>query len=115
MQKIWNLNFVIHSNKDKKVSKKLEDELDQEINNFAYKIDHAIEGFKFNVAIALFYEVYNSLKDKLNLDISSKVLTKNITIVMKLMLPFVPHLAHECLELHKSKEIKNGRLLDEKK
>ena len=114
LQKIWNLNFVIHSRKDKKVSKKLEDELDQKINNFAYKIDHAIEGFKFNVAIALFYEVYNFLKDKLNLDISSKVLTKNITKVMKLMLPFVPHLAHECLELHKSKEINKWPEIDDK-
>ncbi len=114
LQKIWNLNFVIHSRKDKKASKKLEDELDQKINNFAYKIDHAIEGFKFNVAIALFYEVYNFLKDKLNLDISSKVLTKNITKVMKLMLPFVPHLAHECLELHKSKEINKWPKIDDK-
>ena len=33
---------------------------------------------------------------------------------MKLMLPFVPHLAHECLELHKSKEINKWPEIDDK-
>ena len=33
---------------------------------------------------------------------------------MKLMIPFVPHLAYECLELHKSKEINKWPKINKK-
>ena len=114
LQKIWNLNFIIHSNKEKKININQEKKLNLEINNFAYKIDQAIENFRFNVAVALFYEIYNFFKDQVTRDISKKVLVNNITIVMKLMMPFVPHLAHECLELHKSKEITKWPAINKK-
>ena len=105
LQKIWNLNFLIHSRKEKKVDFDQEKKLNLEVNNFAYKVDQAIENFRFNVAVALFYEIYNFFRDQIVKDLSNKILAENITKVMKLMLPFVPHLSHECLELHKSKEI----------
>jgi len=37
----------------------------------------------------------------LNADVSDKSLVLNITKIMKLMVPFTPHLAYECLELLK--------------
>ena len=70
--------------------------MDSKINKFVYKIDNAIKNFRFNVAIALFYEVYKIFKD--NLNTNKKTLSNNMILIMKLMIPFAPHLAYECLE-----------------
>ena len=61
--------------------------------------------FRFNVSIALFYELYNFFRDQLNKDITNKLLQKNIINTMKLMIPFTPHLAYESLELLKCKNV----------
>ena len=74
-----------------------------EINNYIFKIDNSINEFRFNVSIAHFYEVYNILKDYIDKEIDNKLFTENIIKIMKLMVPFVPHLAYECLELHDCK------------
>ena len=57
--------------------------------------------FKFNVTIALFYEAYNTLNRYSNLEIKNKYLINSITKIMKLLIPFIPHLANEALELLK--------------
>ena len=59
------------------------------ISSFVNKIDKAIKNFRFNVAIALFYEVYKIFKDKIDTGLEKNTLVKNITIIMKLMLPFI--------------------------
>ena len=88
------------------------------VNSFVNKIDLAINNFRFNVAIAHFYELYNFFKVSLDAKIDNKVLKDSIIKFMKLMMPFTPHLAYECLELFKCKTIDNwpvieGNLLDE--
>ncbi len=103
LQKIWNLNVSILQRNEKKINKKQEDKFNIEINNSINKIDNAINNFRFNVAIALFYEMYNYLKGILSLDISNKSLNDSIIKFMKLMIPFTPHLAYECLELFNCK------------
>ena len=45
--------------------------------------------------------LYNYLKNLVDSKVSNKVLSENIIKVMKVMLPFTPHLANECLELFK--------------
>ena len=77
-----------------------DDLINSKINNFVNKIDNAIKNFRFNVAIALFYEVYKILKDDLETNTNKKTLENNIITIMKLMVPFTPHLTYECLELH---------------
>ena len=69
----------------------------------ANKIDKTIETFKFNVSIAHFYEAYKIFIKVLNFDVSNECLKKNMIIKMKLMIPFTPHLASECLEKLKCK------------
>jgi len=100
LQKIWNLNYLIFQKKDTKAVVKSEISFTTKINSFVNKIDNAIKNFRFNVAIALFYEVYKIFKDEMDNDLEKSTLVKNITVIMKLMLPFTPHLANECLELH---------------
>ena len=71
------------------------------------KIDKSIEDFKFNVAIAHFYEIYKFFTKNINLDISNNCLTDNLIKMMKLMIPFTPHIALECLEKLKCKDVNN--------
>ncbi len=105
LQKIWNLNYQISKRKDKQGERQVEIKFEKKINSFIYKIDQSIMNFRFNVSIALFYELYNFFRDQLNKDITNKLLQKNITNTMKLMIPFTPHLAYESLELLKCKNV----------
>ena len=61
------------------------------------------KNFRFNVSIAHFYEVYKFLRKFCESKINNKILIENLVKIMKLMIPFIPHLAHECLEMHKCK------------
>ncbi len=105
LQKIWNLNYQISKRKDKQGERQVEIKFEKKINSFIYKIDQSIMNFRFNVSIALFYELYNFFRDQLNEDITNKLLQKNIINTMKLMIPFTPHLAYESLELLKCKNV----------
>jgi len=106
LQKIWNINYLI-SKKDvtSKGDTKLEKEFQTHVNSYVDKIDKSINDFRFNVSIALFYEVYKILNFYLEKKISSNILKENIIKVMKQMTPFTPHLANECLELMKCKDV----------
>ena len=103
LQRIWDLNYTVSQRKEVKVDEDLEDKFKSEINNFLYKIDNSIKNFRFNVSIAHFYEVYKILRKFCESNISNKILIENLVKIMKLMIPFTPHLAHECLEIHKCK------------
>ena len=105
LQKVWNLNqMIINKVEIKKNNNDQEIELASTIDLYVYKIDNSIKNFQFNVAIAQFYEVYNSLNDYIKLSISNDVFIKNIIKVMRLMIPFTPHLALECLDQLNCKE-----------
>ena len=101
LQKIWNLNISIFNMKKNDMNKNDEEKFVKEIDNYVNKIDIAINNFRFNVAIAQFYELYNYFRDKLDSKLSNKVLKESVIKFMKLMIPFTPHLAYECLELLK--------------
>ncbi len=114
LQRIWNLNFLISSRTQKKSDDKIEAKFISSINSFVNKIDNSINNFRFNVAIAQFYEVYKVIKDHVDTSISNKILSENLIKIMKLMIPFIPHLAHECLELHKCENTNNWPKVDKK-
>jgi leucyl-tRNA synthetase len=107
LQKIWNMNFLILNRKKQKTSKdNLDTFFNDGVNNFVQKIDTSINDFKFNVSIAHFYEVYKFFKDHLDKDISNLNLKENFIKILKLMIPFIPHLAHECLDKLKCNSVK---------
>ena len=99
LQKIWNLSSLIIKRPDKSSNENQESKLENIIDGLSSKIDNAINNFKFNVAIAHFYESYNILNHYINLDVGNKPLANCITKIMKLMLPITPHLANEILDL----------------
>ena len=105
LQKIWNLNHIISSRKNIRPNKNIEDKLNTEINNLVIKIDDSINNFRFNVSIAYFHQAYKVLKSYVDIETSNKVLSENMIKIMKLMVPFTPHLSFECLELNKCKTL----------
>ena len=105
LQKIWNLNQSIINLKRPLKNKEKDKTFENNINLFIFKIDKAIENFQLNVAIAQFYEVYRFLNEALKLEVSDKILKDTLIKIMKLMLPFTPHLANECLSTLNCKQV----------
>ena len=114
LQKIWNLNQTILSMSEDKKNEEREKVFEEKINLYVHKIDSAINNFQFNVAIAQFYEVYRFFNDFVKFQISKNILTNNIIKIMKLMIPFTPHLAQECLSNFNIKEKNKWPKIDEK-
>jgi leucyl-tRNA synthetase len=114
LQKIWNLNYLISNRKEVDLDKKKEKKFSLEINNFVIKIDDSIKNFRFNVSIAYFHQVYKVFRDYLDLKISNKVMLENSIKIIKLMVPFTPHFAFECLELFNCKTVHNWPEIDKK-
>jgi len=99
LQKIWDLNYQISSRNEKNLNKEKDRKFILGINNFVNKIDTSINNFRFNVTIAHFYEIYKYFRGSLDENISNNTLKNSIVKIMKLMIPFTPHLAYECLEI----------------
>ena len=103
LQKLWNLSLLTISRKEKKTEKLIEKKLVNEIEIILNKIDSSIENFKFNVAVANFYEAFNTLNLYFDSNINNRLFLETFTKIMKLFLPFIPHLANEILDLFKCK------------
>ena len=84
LQKIWNLNILVSKRKDVEINKSEEEKFIFEVSSFINKIDLAIKNFRFNVAIANFYEIYNLFRDSVELKISNKIIKNKIIDIMKL-------------------------------
>ena len=100
LQRVWNLNqSIIHrSDQNKKTDTKIQKEFTNKIDSFILKINNLINKFQFNVAIANFYEMYNYFNLCIKKEIKREIFIKNIEKVMLTLVPFVPHLASECLQ-----------------
>ena len=101
LQKIWNLNTLIINRKEKKINEKFVVKLNNEIDKIVVRIDESINDFKFNVSIANFYEAYKVLNIFYEAEVDNLSLSNNLIKIMKLMIPFTPHIAYECLEMQK--------------
>ena len=113
LQRIWNLNLIVTSRVEvKNIEISLEKKFEMEINSFVQKIDSSIQDFRFNVSIANFYEVYKIFNKYVELQISNKTLTEGLIKILKMMIPFTPHIAHECLEKHNCKNKNNWPEID---
>ena len=103
LQKIFNLTGLILNRENQDGGVDLE--LDYKINEYVTQISSQIENFSLNVAVANVYSTYNSLFQSLNKKNSNKCLKRNFSKFLKTLIPFVPHIAHECLEQIKEENI----------
>ena len=101
LQKLWNLSILVINRKEKDRNKKQETILENKIESLATKIDDSIKNFKFNVAIANFYESYNTINRYIDMEVGNEILKKYVIKMIKLLLPLTPHIANELLELLK--------------
>ena len=103
LQKLYNLTHLIINRKN--TSNKEDEDFEVRFNVYILKITDLINNFQLNVVVANVYSIYNLFNSVINEEISNKCLSKNLSNLMKMMIPFVPHLAHECLEQLGTKDI----------
>ena len=103
LQRIYNLNDLIIKRKERMSKQDLE--FDIKFNNYILKITSLINNFQFNVVIANIYSIYSLFNDYIDREVGNKCLRKNLSNLMKILIPFTPHLANECLELIGEKKI----------
>ena len=96
LQKIYNLVNLIKVREDQNGKEDIE--LDYKINQYVFNISSQIKNFSLNVSIANVYSTYNLFFQSLNKNISNKCFVKNFSKFLKTLIPFVPHISHECLE-----------------
>ena len=112
LQRIYNLCCVIKEMSKKKNT--LDKNFNLKMNSYVNKITKSINNFNLNVVVANVYEIYNLFNDHLSKDVSDKCLKNNFTNVMKMLIPFTPHIANECLELLGVEDIKSWPKIDTK-
>jgi len=103
LQKIYNLNHLIIIRKEEKSEKDMDFEIN--FNNYILKITALIDNLQLNVVIANIYSIYNLFSDHIDKEVSNQCLKNNYSNLMKILIPFTPHLAYECLDLLGQKEI----------
>ena len=98
IQKLWKLNNEILNKKDSTI--KSEDvALEKAVNKTVYNITKNLDNFQHNIVIANIHEIYNLFYDHvINNKTSNKTLKKEWEKITILLMPLVPHLAHECCE-----------------
>ena len=112
LQKIYNLTHIIINREDTVKNEKQDFEI--KFNNFILKITNSIDDFQLNVVIANVYSVYNLFNSAIKEEIKNECLKKNLSILMNVLIPFVPHLAHECLEQLGIKNVSTWPKIDNK-
>ena len=99
LQKIWNLNFSLINKKNNLGDTSLEKDFKLKVDVFIKKIDKSISDFRFNVSVALFHQMYAHFKQNIENKISNAVLKNSFIKFLKVLIPFVPHISYECLNL----------------
>ena len=113
LQKLYNLTHTIIVRKENGFDSDKEKKINIEFNNYIFKITNLINNFQLNVVVANVYSVYGLLSKSVDEKISNNCLKKNLTNLMKVIIPFVPHLAHECLEKLNEKNFNTWPKIDD--
>ena len=82
-------------------------DLDIKIDNYIIKVSNLINNFNLNVVVANVYSVYNLFYQSIEKNISNFCYRKNFCKFLKTLIPFIPHLAYECLDKLNEKNIDN--------
>ena len=84
------------------------------MNSYVNKIKKSINDFNLNVVVANVYEIYNLFNNHINKEVSNKSLKANLINLMKILIPFTPHIAYECLEMLGTKDNRSWPKVDTK-
>ncbi len=106
IQKLWNLNSKILNEMNKNHSQDHDEELKKETNKFLKKITENLENFSYNKIIANLYEIYGFLIKRIEKNYKKQTLFENYEKILIAIMPVIPHLSNECLEMIKTKNFK---------
>ena len=101
LQRLYNIvnltlkRKIYKNNCDKKIVAQFEKKISLNLS----KIDESINNFRMNVAIAAFYETYKVLYDNIDKKIDNETYKKNLIKICITLIPFIPHLAYEFLDI----------------
>ena len=112
LQKIYNLCYEVKKGSEK--NSNLDKSFNLKMNSYVNKITKCINNFNLNVVVANVYEIYNLFQSHLSKEVSSTCMKNNLITLMKILVPFTPHIAYECLEMLGAKEIKTWPKVDTK-
>ena len=100
IQKFWELNNEIF--KMTEIDTKVDyEELEFFTNQILFKINRAIENFRYNLLIAACHEIYSFFKKIVEKNDNSKNLKENFIKILIVINPIIPHLTSECLKKFK--------------
>ncbi len=99
IQKLWAMNIKILKEIKKNHSTDTSDKLDKFTNKFIKKIENNLNNFSYNIIIANLHEMHSFLSKEIEMGYSPKTIMKNYNKILITMLPIIPHLANECLEM----------------
>ncbi len=105
IQKLWNLNTKILNEIKKNHDHDTDQEIDKYTNKFLKKVTENLESFSYNKIIANLYEVYSFLFNQINLKYKKSTLINNYKKILISMMPVIPHLSSECLNLIDVKDV----------
>ena len=108
IQRIWSLNQKVLDRKQQEISVEDEKKFMLKFNEYIFKITDLIEKFQLNVAIAKIYEIVSLLENSVEKKISNEKLLIFQIKLIKMLLPFAPHLSCECLYKLEGKNFYEG-------
>jgi len=98
IQKLWKINNEILNKRDS-ILKSEDNILKKAVNKTVHKVTKNLENFQYNVVIANIHEIYNIFNQHVvNSKTSYETLKNEWEKITMLLMPLVPHLAHECCE-----------------
>ena len=103
IQKFWLMSENILNLIEKDNQDTSDKNIDIFTNQAIYKINNALEKFRYNVIVAVFHDIYNFY---IKISKNKKNLKENFEKILILMMPLIPHLTSECLsKIDKKKEL----------
>ena len=103
IQKFWLLNNQIFNLTNKEIDEK-NSELEDFVNNIINEINIYLENFKYNLLISAYHRIYTYFKTINENGINYENLKTNYEKILILLMPVLPHLVNECLQIFKYKK-----------
>ena len=97
IQKFWLLHKKIATKTSLKEKKESSTLLINFTNDLIDRVTRNLEKFHYNVIVASLHETYNFLIKEVEKPINYSDLSQNYKKILSLMLPIIPHFAHECI------------------
>ena len=106
IQKLWKLNTKILDEIKSDHKNDTDQNIEKFTNKFLKKVTENLESFSYNKIIANLYEAYSFFIKQINSQYKKTTLIDNYKKILIAMMPVVPHLSSECLNLLNAKKIR---------